>query len=85
MLLARLLGSLPLTCPNRRAHMRMITFVTDAAPVSKNLTNISERAVPPPGRASPGLPAWDDAPEPVPDWAFLGQPEANFESDGRIR
>jgi hypothetical protein len=29
-------------------------------------------------------PAWDDAPEPVPDWDLLGQPAPELEYDQRI-
>ena len=42
MLLARLFESLPLTCPNCGADMRIIAFVTDAAPVERILTHIGE-------------------------------------------
>jgi hypothetical protein len=33
MLLARLFASLPLSCPNCGADMRLIAFITEAAPV----------------------------------------------------
>jgi len=29
-------------------------------------------------------PAWEDAPEPIPDWARIGQPEPDFEFDQRV-
>jgi hypothetical protein len=48
MLLARLFESLPLTCPNCGADMRIIAFVTDAAPVKQILTHIGEPPRPPP-------------------------------------
>jgi hypothetical protein len=35
-------------------------------------------------RPARGPPAWDDAPEPVPDWDLLKQPESDFEFDQRI-
>ena len=55
MLLARLFESLPLTCPNCGADMRIIAFVTDAAPVERILTHIGEPPRPPLiARARPG-------------------------------
>ena len=33
MLLARLFASLPLACPNCGADMRIVAFITEAAPV----------------------------------------------------
>ena len=38
--LARLFESLPLTCPNCGADMRLIAFITDAAPIERTLTHI---------------------------------------------
>ena len=34
MLVARLFESLPLVCPNCGAHMRLIAFITEAAPAA---------------------------------------------------
>jgi hypothetical protein len=53
MLLARLFESLPLVCPNCGADMRIIAFITEAAPVQQILTHIGE---PPrrPGAAAAG-------------------------------
>ena len=31
-----------------------------------------------------GPPAWDDAPEPMPDWDLLQQPEPDVEFDQRV-
>ena len=84
MLLARLFESLPLTCPNCGADMRISAFVTDAAPVERILTHIGEPAQPPAIASARGPPAWEDAPESVPDWDLLGQPEPDFEFDQRI-
>jgi hypothetical protein len=49
----RLLESLPLVCPNCGADMRIIAFITEAAPVEQILTHIGE---PPrrPGAAAAG-------------------------------
>jgi hypothetical protein len=46
--------------------------------------------IPPPRRHRPpitparGPPAWDEAPEPMPDWDLLQQPDPDFEFDQRI-
>ena len=84
MLLARLFESLPLVCPNCGAHMRIIAFITDAAPVERILRYIGEPSRPPPIAPARGPPAWDDAPEPVPDCDLLGQPEPDVEFDQRV-
>jgi hypothetical protein len=44
MLLARLFESLPLTCASCGAHMRIVAFITEAAPVARILTHIGEPA-----------------------------------------
>jgi hypothetical protein len=84
MLLARLFEFLPLVCPNCGAHMRIIAFITDAAPVERILGYIGEPSRPPPIAPARGPPAWDDAPETVPDGDLLGQPEPDVEFDLRV-
>ena len=84
MLLARLFESLPLICPNCGADMRLIAFITEAAPVERILTHIGEPPRPPPITPARGPPAWDDAPEPAADWDLLIQPEPDFEFDQRV-
>ena len=57
--------------------MRIVAFITEAAPVQRILNHIGEPAEPP--RISParGPPAWDDPPvDAVPDWDALAQPSA---------
>jgi hypothetical protein len=55
MLLARLFESLPLICPNCGADMRIIAFITEAAPVEQSLPHIREPPRPPPiSPARPG-------------------------------
>jgi len=57
MLLAWLFESLPLTCPNCAADMRIIAVMTEAAPVQRVLAQIGEpTAAPPiaPARGPPG-------------------------------
>ena len=84
MLLARLFESLPLVCPSCGADMRLIAFVNDAAPVERFLTHIGGPPHPPPIAPARGPPAWEEDPEPMPDWDLLGQPAPDFEFDQRI-
>jgi len=83
-LLARLFGSLPLTCPCCGADMRIVAFITEAAPVERILTHIGEPSRPPPIAPARGPPGWDDAPEPLPHWDVFSQPEPDFEFDQRV-
>jgi hypothetical protein len=48
------------------------------------LTHIGEPPRPPPISPARGPPAWDEAPEPMPDWDLLEQPESDFEFDQRV-
>ncbi len=64
--------------------MRLIAFITEAAPVERILTHIGEPPRPPPITSARGSPAWDEAPEPMPDWDLLQQPEPDFELDQRV-
>ena len=84
MLLARLFESLPLVCPCCGADMRIVAFITEAAPVERILTHIGEPSRPPPIAPARGPPGWDDAPEPLPDWDVFSQPEPDFEFDQRV-
>jgi hypothetical protein len=84
MLLARLFESLPLTCPNCGADMRIIAFVTEAAPVQRILAHIGEPNEPPPIAPARGPPGWDDDVGPMPDWDLLAQPAPDVEFDQRV-
>jgi hypothetical protein len=64
--------------------MRVIAFLTEAAPTERVLTHIGEPPRPPPIAPARGRPASDDAPEPVPDWDLLGQPEPDVVFDQRV-
>ena len=75
---------LPLVCPNCGADMRLIAFITEAAPIERMLTNIGEPPRPPPIAPARGPPVWDDVPEPVPDWDDIAQPQAQLELAQRI-
>ena len=60
-LLARLVESLPLVCPNCGADMRIVAFITEAAPVRRILNHVREPAEPPRIGPARGPPAWDDS------------------------
>jgi len=83
-LLARLFESLPLVCPNCGADMRIIAFVTEAAPVQRILAHIGEPNEPPPIAPARGPPGWDDDVGPMPDWDLIAQPDPGFEFDQRV-
>ena len=70
--------------PNNGADTRIVALITETAPVRRILNQIGEPSEPP--RISParGPPAWEDAPEPMPDWDLLGQPAPDVEFDQRI-
>ena len=84
MLLARLLESLPLVCPNCGANMRIIVFVTEAAPVGRILAHIGARTEPPPIAPARGPPSWGGDLGPMPDWDLTAKPDPGFEFDQRI-
>ena len=83
-LLARLLESLPLTCPNCGADMRIVAFVTEAAPVQRILAPIGEHTEPPPIAPARGPPGWDDDLGSMPDWDRIKQPAPDVEFDQRV-
>jgi hypothetical protein len=75
MRLARLFKSRPLVCPNCGADLRIVAFVTEAAPVQRILQHVGEPAELPPISPARGPPAWDDPPADLgPDWEALAQP-----------
>jgi hypothetical protein len=66
--------------------VRIVAFVTEAAPVQRILNHIGAPTEPP--RISParGPPAWDDPPgEAVPDWDVLAQPLPEYVFDQRVQ
>ena len=90
MLLARLFESLPLTCPNCGADMRIVAFITEAAPVERILTHIGEPAQPPPIAPARGPPLWEEEDSGaivLDEERFTGdpfaQPEPEYEFDQR--
>jgi hypothetical protein len=84
MRLARRFESLRRVCPKGGADMRLIAFITKAATVERMLLAFGEPPRPPPITPARGPPAWDDAPEPMPDWDLLQQPDPDFEFDQRM-
>ena len=86
MLLARLFACLPLTCPSCGAHMRIVAFITEAAPVERILTPIGQPAQPPPIAPARGPPACDDGlADAVPDWDALAQTEPVYLFDQQVQ
>jgi len=67
--------SLSLTCPHCGADMRIVAFITETAPVARMLMHIGEPPQPPPIAPARGPPAWEDDPEPMPDWDLIAQPD----------
>jgi hypothetical protein len=89
MLLARIYEAFPLTCPKCGAEMRIIAFITEAAPVQRILNHIGEPATPPRIASARGPPQWDDSGAVFLDEERfagdpLAQPEPDFEFDQRI-
>jgi len=84
LLLARLFESLPLVCPNCGADMRIIAFMTEAAPVQRILAHIGEPTEPPPIAPARGPPSWDDDLAPMPDFDLIAQADPGFEFDQRV-
>jgi hypothetical protein len=61
--------------------MRILAFVREAAPVQRILARIDESTDPPPIVPARGPPAWNDDPEPMPDWDLIAQPDPGMECD----
>lgn len=70
--------------PDPMVAQTSAVLITDAAPFARILTRIGERPRAPPIARARGPPAWDDAPEPVPDWDLLAQPAPGFEFYQRV-
>jgi len=60
MLLARIYEAFPLTCMRCGAEMRIIAFITEAAPVQRILIHIGEPATPPRIAPARGPPSWEE-------------------------
>jgi len=91
MLLARLYEVFPLTCPKCGTEMRIIAFVTEAAPVQRILSHIGEPALPPRIAPARGPPLWEEEDSGaivLDEERFTGdplaQPEPEYELDQRI-
>jgi len=59
-------------------------FITTATFIGPRLTHVCEPPRPPLIAPVRGPPAWDGAPEPMPDWGGFGQPEPDVEFDQRV-
>lgn len=82
----RLFESIPLTCPNCGADMRIVAFITEAAPVERILTHIGEPAQPSRIVLARGPPAWDDGlADAVPDCDALAPPEPEYLFDQQVQ
>jgi hypothetical protein len=79
-LLARIYEVIPLVCPNCKAEMRLIAFITERSSIEQMLTHLGEPTLPPPiapARAPPGRatdvdqrPAREIDAEPLPEIDF---------------
>jgi hypothetical protein len=66
--------------------LRIVAFITEAAPVARILNQIGEPAEPPRMAPARGPPAWDDPViEAVPDWYALAQPQPEYIFDRQFR
>jgi hypothetical protein len=89
MLLARIYETIPLTCPNCGAEMRIIAFITDSSSVQQILGHIGEPSTPPVIAPARGPPEWEfDEFVGQDQEAFIGdslaQPEPEYEFDQRV-
>jgi hypothetical protein len=91
MLLARIYEAFPLICPTCGAEMRIVAFVTEAAPVQRILDHFGEPTTPPRTAPARGPPPWEEedcGAVSVDEERFpgdpLAQPEPNYEFDQRV-
>jgi hypothetical protein len=91
MLLARIYEAFPLTCPQCGTEMRIVAFITEAAPVQRILSHIGEPPTPPRIAPARGPPSWeeDDSGTIILDEERfvanpLVQPEPEYELDQRL-
>jgi hypothetical protein len=81
----------PLTCPTCGAQMRIVAFITEAAPVQRILSHIGESTTRPPIAPARGPPSWEEEgcgaifldEERFPGDP-LAQPEPEYEFDQRV-
>jgi hypothetical protein len=60
MLLARIYEAFPLICPHCGTEMRIVAFITEAAPVQRILSHIGEPPTPPRIAPARGPPSWEE-------------------------
>jgi hypothetical protein len=90
-LLARIYEAFPLTCLQCGTKMRIVAFITEAAPVQRILEHIGEPAIPPRIAPARGPPQWEEndcgivfLDEERIAGDSLAQPEPDFQYDQRI-
>jgi len=85
MLIARIYETFPLSCPQCGTEMRLISFVTDTASVTRILAHIGEPTKAPVLSPARGPPAWEEAfdQSPVVD-PLAPAPEPAFEFDQTV-
>ena len=77
---------MPLTRPNCGADMRIVAFITAAAPVERILTHIGEPAKRPPLAPAREPPAWDDGlADAAPECDTLAQPKPEYLFDQQVQ
>ncbi len=81
MLLSRLCESTPLVCPNCKADMRIVAFVTEGGSVRHILEYIGESTDPPPISPARGPPAWEGEVDSLPLYDPVAQLEPDFQFD----
>jgi len=75
-----------LVYPHCGADMRIVAFMTEAAPVQRTLNHIGEPAASLPISPARGPSAWDNLPvEAVPDWDALAQPPPEYIFDQPVQ
>jgi len=84
MLIARIYETFPLSCPQCGTEMRMISFVTDTAPVTRILAHIGEPTKAPVLSPARGPPAWEEAFDQTPVFELAAAPEPAFEFDQTV-
>jgi hypothetical protein len=83
MLIARIYEVFPLRCPRCGAAMRIIAFITDAAPIHATLLHLGEPTAPPRYAPARGPPLWEAAdPEQIPRRSRCPRPSRPSSSTG---
>ena len=85
MLIARIYEAFPLSCPQCGTEMRLFSFVTDTASVTRILAHIGEPTKAPVLSPARGPPAWEEVFDQTPVFDPLAAaPEPAFEFDQTV-